>query len=258
MNMNSMLKYQLNDYKKPILYYYMIFIAIFILSTGSANITINGSESSIQFAGIEFASMIFLFVTGLNSFKDNFFLGIQNGVTRIEMFKTHLLKTAIIAAIMSVADQIILVIGGQIANAISALEFSGLMQIGYPEYFLNNGLLSLTLTNLVFKFSLYTAAISIGYFITISFYRMSKKLKTIVSVGIPVTLFMLLPMLDELLYSAGIVNIPISSRIGNSLLTAMGITAGIPLIGCIFFLAVTAIMCTLSWLLLRRATIKNR
>lgn len=256
--MSPMLKYQLNDYKKPVLYYYMIFIAVFILSAGSTNITFNGSTSSVQFAGIEFASMIFLFVTGLNSFKDNFFMGIQNGVTRKELFKTHLLEMAIIAAVMSVVDQIFLVIGGQVANVISSLEFSGLMQIGYPEYFSNQSLLILTLTNLVFKFILYTMAIAIGYFITVAFYRMSKKIKTIVSVGIPVTLFMLLPMLDELLYSAGIVDLHISSRIGNFMLAVTGSSSGNPWIACLFFFVIMTLMCALSWLLLRRATIKNR
>jgi hypothetical protein len=155
-------------------------------------------------------------------------------------------------------DQIFLVIGGQVANVISSLEFSGLMQIGYPEYFSNQSLLILTLTNLVFKFVLYTMAIAIGYFITVAFYRMSKKIKTIVSVGIPVTLFMLLPMLDELLYSAGIVDLHISSRIGNFMLAVTGSSSGNPWIACLFFFVIMTLMCALSWLLLRRATIKNR
>ncbi|MDN5307806.1 MAG: hypothetical protein PWP16_1169, partial [Eubacteriaceae bacterium] len=98
----------------------------------------------------------------------------------------------------------------------------------------------------------------IGYFITVAFYRMSKKIKTIVSVGIPVTLFMLLPMLDELLYSAGIVDLHISSRIGNFMLAVTGSSSGNPWIACLFFFVIMTLMCALSWLLLRRATIKNR
>ena len=58
-------------------------------------------------SGIEFSSMIFLFVLGLNSFKENFYFTQANNIPRVDYFKSLAITILPIALGMSIIDLII-------------------------------------------------------------------------------------------------------------------------------------------------------
>lgn len=255
--MLAMLYYQLNEYKRAIIVFYLVLTGVLLISSGSLIVSVNNSGAMMQFGGIEFATVIFLFVGGLNSFKENFYMGIQNGITRKNIFISHLLEMLVIAGIMALIDQVIMLLGNWLAQSIDALIFAGILDVTYPGYALAHGGFLVTVTNLAFKFAIYLLAMSLGYLITQSYYKMNKFLKIMVSAGIPILLFLVLPILDTVLYDQGIITRTMASRLAEGFTIFMGINTGNPWLGCVFVLLVAAILSGLSWLLIRNAVVKR-
>lgn len=57
--------------------------------------------------GLEVSAFIFLFVIGLNTFKENFGMFLQNGVSRKTIFAGKLLSTCAVCAIMAVVLEVL-------------------------------------------------------------------------------------------------------------------------------------------------------
>jgi len=90
MNSKSVYQYQLNDFKKSIMVFYLVVACVFVLillSIGTTwfHLDFNLTETKatvVHISNLEFAAILFLFVGGLNVFRDTFRFSIQNGVSR--------------------------------------------------------------------------------------------------------------------------------------------------------------------------------
>ena len=254
MKVNAILKFQLNEHKKGIMIYYFVMLCVIILSTGSV-LSFQGVE--VEFTGLEIATMIFLFVCGLNGFKEAFYLALQNGITRKELFKNRLLMVMILATFMALVDELILnllnVLGSQIQN----FPISGLVEMVYGTFFSTASSGMILLVDIGFKIFLYAFALSVGYFIRIGYYRMNKSQRIAVSVGVPIGLTYVLPFLDTMLYQAGVITTPYSLIVLQGLAWMLGIPSQNPIMAMVSFFALTVIFSGFSWLMLRKAGIKN-
>ena len=100
-------KYQLRDNTRSVIIYYLVVVVIFafgIIST-LVNVARFGAEHiHMTLGNAEVITMIYLFVVGLNAFKENFGMLIQNGVSRRSVFLGRLASFGIMAAIMLVID----------------------------------------------------------------------------------------------------------------------------------------------------------
>ena len=96
-------KMNIQSVMKSAMVYYLIFIAI-VMALCIGNY-VGGLKSTMS--GIEFATVIFLFVCGLNSFKSNFYFAKSNGISRRTFIKGLLISSIPLALIMSIIDIII-------------------------------------------------------------------------------------------------------------------------------------------------------
>lgn len=187
------LKYFLSDIKKALLIYYSI-IYVILIATVILQLIFKPKGSGYM-GGIEMSSVVFIFVVGLNSFKGNFKMLLANGVSRNTMFKSVLTGIAPLAGFMALVDSI----NGAIVSSIINYKpmFMQLYHARYagmpPEF--STQLLSMA-EGFLWMFFTYAAMAMLGFLITTLYYRMNKAVKLAVSIGVPVFLFVVLPILD--------------------------------------------------------------
>lgn len=245
--MKSAMIYQISEMKKPLLIYYAIIFFLLLASFLTTEVFLHISANGTTINGIEISSMIFIFVCGLNSFKEPFRMFLQNGLSRKTLFLSYLCSLLPVSGVMAIIDTSIGAIGRSLGSYQSAFhEF-------YRQYFPAVGP-GQVFVGFALSLLLYTTSALTGYFITSLYYRMSKGLKLLVSIGVPVLLIIVLPIVDM-----GYANGVISRGLGEIFLLASGVKAGYnplyPLGSCIIL---SSVLAGLTYLLQRRAVIKEQ
>ncbi len=244
--------YQLIQHKKAIFIYYSVIMCI-TLSLYLGVIVISSGDSSSSIQGVEVGTAIFLFVVGLNSFKENFGMLLQNGVSRKNLYKSRIAVTFTIAAIMVVIDNVYMLV----LKFLSNLSYNFSSGSLYDQIYNNQktskiSVLQMHSESYLFSFFMYTAFMALGYFITILFYSMGKRGKIAVGAGVPIVLTMVLPSIDSLFFKGSI-----STVIYKFLDFAFGISSVNPFHAILTFLMLFLVCSTLSWWLLKRVMIKK-
>lgn len=195
MKLKSAVKYQLSDSVKPLFIFYSviyaIIVCIFLLSRMK-------TDGKVSFGGIESASMVFIFIAGLNSFKSQFRMFLQNGLSRKTLFKSIVISMIYIALFMAVVDSLNGVIAGNIMTYQPAFEQF------YGQRYNNSGDLLKFLDGLIWFLSAYLFLAMAGLFITTLYYRMNKWQKLSVSVGVPIFFIIILPTVDQTITNGSI------------------------------------------------------
>jgi hypothetical protein len=109
MNLKSVVKYQILDGKIAIPVFYLVVLCVMALLLVSVSEIGEGSSASIS--GLEMATIIFLFVVGLNAFRETFRRMMQNGVSRKTMFKGYIITVLILSIGMSLINAVLLWVG---------------------------------------------------------------------------------------------------------------------------------------------------
>ena len=251
MNLKTSLKYKLKDNLRSIIVYYFVILCVICLIAVSVIVPDSNAKSNI--IGMEMATVIFLFVVGLNSFKENFLMLLQNGSSRKTIFTSGVLSMFIISTGMAIIDFIILAVIKLAAGNIKSLKVMGLFEMNYSRHVENIGSFQAHTESLIFQILMYLAFVLVGYFITIAYYRMNKAAKTAVSIGVPVGLFFILPLIDETLMKGRV-----SDWINDLFNYAFGLHSQNPCHAMVTFLLLSVVFAALSWLLMRRAVVKNQ
>ena len=242
MRLKPALKYQLSSVKWPIIIYYIVIYALMILMGISR--TFDTTNFSITFGGLDGASIIFLFVVGLNAFKSNFHMFVANGVSRKTMFFSFIASVGIICAGMALVDSINALIISQFVNYQPVV-----MQL-FDSRYIDSGLRMYT-EGFLWMFFSYVSSLMLGYFITTGYYRMNKPVKLIVSIGVPVLVFIILPILDNVLFDH-----QLTYAFRNISAFCSGQSTGSPYVAMACRTVSAAITGFLAYLLARRATVK--
>lgn len=249
-------RYQLSAQIKSIaVYYFVIFcVAVLMISTFAINYTTSyGEVFNGQFNGLEFATMIYIFIAGCNSFKEEFGMLMQNGVSRKSLFTGRLLTSLSIAFGMAVIDKMIYFIWKAIiALSNDKLSFSSFFEMLYYDGHTRADSINVQILSFIFNMFIYLFVTAVGYIITIIYYRLGKNGKVALSVSIPVGLFVILPSFD---YS--VTNGRIIGGIFHALDSAFGVSAQKPVYGIITCILGSILLSALSWLLIRRAYVKE-
>jgi hypothetical protein len=203
---------------------------------------------------MEFASVIFLFIVGLTSFKDPFRMLIQNGVSRKMMFQSLIQSFVFICVVMALIDKIIALLSQFVASLNEELFFIGMFEQLYGQRYLGASTdFQMSFEGLLFNICFYLMFVMVGYFISVSYYRMNKGAKVAVSVGVPVFFFVALPIID-----ASLTNGVISGAIYKLILFVFGFSNGSnPYYGMVTCLLSFALFGGLSWLLMKKAVVKD-
>lgn len=241
MFLKAAFKYQLADTKKPMIVFYCVLLALFMLM--AVGFVLSSADGSARLNGAEIASCIFLFIAGLNSFKEPFLMLSQNSISRRSIYKSHLLLTLVVALIMAVADMLILLCLRLLAANKPNFECTALFEQAFVPFMNGNGFL-LYFNLFVFNLLLYIFVFALGYMITILFYRLNKAGKIAVGAGVPVLLFIVLPALDATL---------LKSTLSRALLNLLKFMFSTPYAAMVSFAAATVISSILAWLLMRKA-----
>lgn len=243
MNLKAAVKYQLWESKNSLIIFYGIISAIYALALTSIALS---SNTSIRISGFELSSMIFIFVFGLNLFTDTFMMFLQNGISRGTLYKSLLATIVPVAAFMAAIDSI----NSNLANLVADYQsmFSQLYHLRYSQ-----GGGWQFLEGLLWYLTAYAMVGMIGLFITTLYYRMGKKLKLLVSIGVPVLLVIVLPAVDT-----NFTNGAIFGAIAKFFAFAWGYQNGFnPYYSMVTCTVIAALFAGLTWLLVRKATIKD-
>ncbi len=265
MKLKAAVRYYLNDFKKSTMIFYGVLMALFLIQL-LINALLDGNSSS---GSVEFASSIFLFVAGLNAFKAQFRLFLQNGLSRKTLFTGFIVGLAILAAAMTLIDLAFGWFRGLFVSYHSMYmdRFGSLYKDGSSFQALADGLL--------WSFLSYVTAGMTGFFITSLYYRMNKALKLIVSIGVPALVFIVIPLIDGLYTKGAItaffvniiafaygfgITVNLSNGFAGLIRQLADLENGIPLYpysAVLFSILCTAVTGTLSFFLIRRATVKE-
>ena len=123
---------------KASIIYYCIFVCVII-----GLIAVSGGRSSMS--GVEFSTVIFIFVCGLNSFKSNFYFAKSNGISRKTFIKGLLISIIPIALFQEIFMLIIGMILGLTINGYIFLAALFLFPMSF--LFIGFGILFGTLVN---------------------------------------------------------------------------------------------------------------
>jgi hypothetical protein len=194
----KVIKFHIMESVSTICIYYAIFIAVIIIL-----IFLNADSGKISSSGLEMASVIFLFIAGLNSFKTNFKFSQANQTSRKTFFKGIIIAVFPITFAMSLLDIII----NRVYNIFipsptnfdmiyGSLRDAGIRNSSGFAWTQANDFYTLFGT-IIWQFVVYSFAFFLGLLITLVYYRSSKPVKVVVSIAPVVLLVLLLNVLPE-------------------------------------------------------------
>lgn len=204
MKAKSVYNYLLKDSKKSICLFYIVIIAFAVVFFGGVSLFSGNNTNTVMYS-YRNVTLIFVFIFGLNSFKENFGMFLQNGVMRKDILKSTAKSFALICALMSVMDFVIttllrLLVDGLLANAKpDVIYILDLFSQFYPNFAIKVGFMGVHVAELVvFAFG-YIGAMLLGYFISMLFYNLSKRGKIILCIGAVAAIY-ILPLLDLIIF----------------------------------------------------------
>lgn len=207
MKIKKAFQYRMLDALKGVRIYYLVMVLVF--AAGIIMMNIYGKDSGMM-GGFEMAGMTFVFILGLNSFKEYFYELLQHGISRKTGFFSFGITLLALAPVMALVDSIMCAVASRLTNYYSAFE-----QV-YGGAFTSGKGISFYLIQFVWICTVYLAAGMAGYLITILYYRMNKAVKIAVSVGVPVFIFTIMPTLDYVFFHGKVTEC--LTRISNWLL----------------------------------------
>lgn len=229
-------KYMLNDYKKGLVIFYGVMTGLMALAVYSTLRLLSEATGDITVGGFDSATVVFMFIAAMNSFKVNFKFLQANNVSRKTFFKA--------ASIVFLSVSVFMALIEASANKLLTLiiPYQGTVrQLYNTDSFAANLTWALALTFL---------AASMGWFITILYYNCSKVMKTLVSLS-PVFLVILITLLNRLTGGA------VSEAIVDFFTVILGFSSSNPYIAVISYLISAVVFMALSYMLIRRVPIKD-
>ncbi|MDQ2085602.1 hypothetical protein RBH29_04030 [Herbivorax sp. ANBcel31] len=229
--------------------FYLIFLLVLIFL-----VSLNSSNGNTNTSGLEFASIIFLFILGLSCFRSSFNFSQANNISRKLFYKGTIMSIFPIAMTMSILDLIINRIYNNFIPSPTNFDMiygsyrdTGMRDAsGVITWVQENDVFTLLGTT-IWQFALYSLVFITGILITLIYYRSNKPLKVLVSV-VPVMLIISLNTTSGWIsqsFLSGIKDFAAFAFLENSYLAAL--SYGI--IGAVFSMFI--------YLLTKRAIIKD-
>jgi hypothetical protein len=178
-NVFKVFKYQIHDFWKAVVIFYSIIVSILFAIT----VLISKNTENVSFGGLGIATVIFLFVAGLNCFKSNFKFMLANNVSRKGFYLGNTIALISVAAFMALLDAILNIVVG-----LNLPYESVVMQLYKDNSFF---------AGFLWSFGLYSLFVCLGWFITMLYYSCNNLMKTVISI-VPVLVIALFQYTDEL------------------------------------------------------------
>jgi len=256
MNIKASYHYQFEDHKKSILIFYFVLTCVYLLMLVSMSAVVYSTDNGVStgsIGGMDISTLIYVFIAGLCAFRESFGMLLQNGISRKTLFAGRILTVLTIGLILPVLDRILIVVM-RLLNQLSGtnIRFASLFEQVYSLKIIGMSQFSIIIYSYLLDLFLYISMMTLGYMITLIFYRLNNAGRIVVGAGVPITFFILLPTFDSMF---------MNGRISSSLLkcidTSFGFSAQQPLNAMITSVCMFLVCSCLSWLLIRRANIKG-
>ena len=176
-------KMNLIDTMKVTIVFYCILLTV-LIGLFSISAFSNGTSST---SGLEVATIIFLFVCGLNSFKENFYFAQSNNISRKTFLRGIILSAFPISIVMAIIDFVI----NRVMNLF--MPSPTLYDMGYTalrtldhtalhnEWVQSNSFLTI-INTILLMFAMYCFAYILGLVINMIYFRCNTIMKIVVSV----------------------------------------------------------------------------
>lgn len=236
-NIYKVAKYQIHDFWKAVLIFY--FIIILITFAVTATVSVNGEN--ISFGGLEMATVIFMFIAGLNCFKSNFKFMLANNVSRKGFYIGNTIALVTVSAFMALVDAILNVILNNVF--VLNIPYEGVV----IQLYRNNSFFA----GFLWCFGLYTLVVCFGWFVTMLYYRCNSYMKVVISF-LPILAITIFDHVDDI--SEGLAGRAVADLLNRSMGFAYNNNVYIGALSLIIGAALIALICFLP---LRNAIAKD-
>ena len=240
-------KYYLNSLRNSFLMAFGIILGL-SLSFGIVLRSAQSENLDYSISGFELTFMIFTLVTGLVSFRESFRFFQQNGISR----KSQFTGWAVSLLVLSAVEAVVAILSGRVLGlffnyrGIFNQLYQTLQTSGNPALLLVQEFLWVCMACLVLGWA--------GFSFALLYYRLSKMGKILVSILVPGTLFILLPMADQHFLGGSY-----AWLLEKAAMLASGYLPGgiYPMVPVAAALVCSAVLAVLSWLMMRRAEVRS-
>lgn len=186
-------KYNLNTFKNSAVIFYSIFIAISVFLI-VLSIRSGGNVSS---SGTEFSTIIYIFIFGLNIFKESFYFLKGSNVSRKDYLVGTALSMLIFSGVLALIDLIINRFYNIFVKSPMLYDMTfGNFNSYYQNYWIQNNDIITLVGSFLLQWGLCLFAISLGFLINLMYYRANKLVKTLISIS-PAILIILVNFLNS-------------------------------------------------------------
>lgn len=220
-----------------------------LLSVLVIKVETNGEVNRVLggFSGFSLCAGIVMFVVGIAYVRENMRFLIQNGVGRTTAFLSETVTNLMYSFILAVYGEVSTYVFAFIAKEEGKIVFSDL----YEMVFENTQVIGMPLAEhlkatLLVTIALFAASVA-GMLISLVFFRLSKAWKIAVGVGVPVTVFIILPL--------AIVNFSWLRWIGEAVMSVVEFAFSAPGNAIICFAVFGIVVWLLDGLIMKRAAI---
>lgn len=235
-------QYQLRESVPSVLWYYGIVVGIILLLVIITSIF--GHAGTVgSFQG---STVIFLFVVGLSSFKEFFYMANQNGISRKTFYIAKIGCFATLALLMQAADRLVSTIFVTVAPSVLHKSEPFLQQIYWGSG------LWYEITMFVFAVVINLLILVVGFAITLLFFRLPRFWRALVGAGVPILLLIVLPVVDSIYF-----NFAIMTFFKNFFSVALGLLTNSPWTAILTSVITILLFLILSGLMLRKAEVKK-
>lgn len=242
MKIKQMFRWTLEDCRYPLIILYSI---LMVLYTGFSILTfLLGGD--VSFGSLSYSSTIMLFVLGITFCREGLRFSLANGISRRTFFISFLLSMSLLSAIVMLLNSLFTLIFSNFLNMQAEL-----FALLYPGYWKTGNHVMDFLSNGFWTFLLSMLFIILGFFISGVYYRLNRITRILVSVIVPAFFILVLPTV--LLIMPVNITRPIEEAVSNFFVFLL--QSPYLMGGCFLLLAV--VIGFFSWLLIRRAPIKE-
>lgn len=212
----------------------------------------NGS-TAIGVSGTEIIAMVTALILALSSFREEFQMLIQNGISRKCVFLSRLAAGAALAATMSAADIVFRLFSkGLEMISGTAVYASPFWEMVYPQFWETHSAFLTWIVYFVMGLLFYVLMYMVGTAMSALFYRLGKRGRTVMAAGLPIFIFVVLPIALEYFGGTAVI-----TWLVDVFLTLAGLKIQNPWPAMVTAAVLTCLFGALGWITVRRAAAKE-
>lgn len=253
MKLKAAFKFEIRDFLTTVFSVYGVMMLINIIAIVVQLASKNNFKTNMTLNGAEIILIVTVFIIAAGDFRENFQMLMQNGVSRKTIFISKAGTGLMFALILSIADRLFIFLSKIISDLVGVTKSTESVWIQiYPEFADKHNAVWSFIAFAAVGAAVYICSYMLGTVLSGLIYRLGKGGRTALAIALPVTAFVLVPLLLEIFWETAFVRWLI-----HTLVTILGLGKGIPYPAAATFTVLSCILGAASWLIIRRAVPKD-